>query len=314
MSSTLTVNFSLRQNKAIERSIAFDALRMVATELNGDPVYVGLGSVWFQDFRLAHRLLGVEKMISIERDADVFARAEFNRPFASIEMVEGPTEDVLPVLLDRDDLMGRPWIVWLDYDQQIDEDRLEELSRLIVALPDRSALLTTFNARDNAYAHDASRRFDALRELFGEDIVADDLQEPTLKGPVFMRALAQCVLDHLSARAVQSGRPGGFVPGIRLLYHDSVNMITVGGFLPGTSAASSCQGMVRSDGWCGFEDALIKTQPLTIREVQALCRLLPSDTGLVQKARESLGFNLSDTQLDFFSRHYLRYPTYAEIL
>jgi hypothetical protein len=33
-------------------------------------VYVGFGSVWFQDFILFHRHLGMRDMISIERDAD----------------------------------------------------------------------------------------------------------------------------------------------------------------------------------------------------------------------------------------------------
>ena len=312
MSSTVTVNFSLRQNKAIERAIVFDALRAVVTELGEEPIYVGLGSVWFQDFRLAHKFLGVEKMISIEQNASVFTRAEFNRPFAAIEMCRGATEDVLPELLDRDDLKGRPWIVWLDYDQGID-DRLDELSHLVTKLPDGSALLTTFNAQDGSYAADANQRFDALQDMFGENIVSDELRQPTLKGPTFMRALAQCVLDYLANTAIQGGRPGGFIPGIRLLYRDTVNMVTVGGFFPGESAVSSCKRLVESEGWCGFEEALIKMQPLTIREVQALCRHLPSDSGFSSAAKESLGFELSDDQFDFFSRHYLRYPTYAEI-
>ena len=41
MSSTLAINFSLRQNKAIERAITFDALRIAVIEIGKNPVYVG---------------------------------------------------------------------------------------------------------------------------------------------------------------------------------------------------------------------------------------------------------------------------------
>ena len=84
-----------------------------------------------------------------------------------------------------------------------------------------------------------------------------------LKGHKFMSALADCVLKYLSAKAVQSGRQGRFIPGFRLLYRDSAHMITVGGFLPERSATASFKEMVDSDTWCGFEDALIEAQPLT---------------------------------------------------
>ena len=80
MSSTLTINFSLRQNKAIERAIAFDALSMGREFLGEHAVYIGLGSLWFQDFQMAHRLLGVETMVSIEGNESVYSRAEFNAP------------------------------------------------------------------------------------------------------------------------------------------------------------------------------------------------------------------------------------------
>src|SRR4051812_48943425 len=95
-SSSLTINFSLRQNKAIERAIAFDALTAGASLIGAEPVYVGLGSLWFQDFQMAHRYLGVKTMFSIEGDASIYKRAAFNRPFRTIEVLEGLSDVVVP--------------------------------------------------------------------------------------------------------------------------------------------------------------------------------------------------------------------------
>jgi hypothetical protein len=314
MSSTFTVNFSLRQNKAIERSIAFDALKSTINALGESPVYVGLGSVWFRDFQLAHRALGIDKMVSIESESAVFARANFNRPYGSIEVVEGLTTDVIPTLLDRPDLSVRPWIVWLDYDKEMDDARLDELAGLVRNLPAGSALLTTFNAKPSNYARDTDPRREVITYLFGDDIVGANVDDAAFNDQGLMKTLARCLSDYLVAVAIHAGRAGGFVPGLRLLYRDSVNMVTVGGFLPTPDRAAELKAQVQDGQWFGFEDVVIETQPLTVREIYALWQLLPSEQGLTQDQVQALGFELGEEQLRFFERHYLRYPTYAEIL
>ena len=100
MSSTNYVDFSLRQNKSIERLIVFDGLRrIIDTCALEDLIYIGLGSVWFTDFILAHRNLGIETMFSIEQDDIVFKRAEFNKPYRTLEVIHGESQDVVPELL-----------------------------------------------------------------------------------------------------------------------------------------------------------------------------------------------------------------------
>src|SRR3954470_22753066 len=123
MKSTNYVDFSIRQNKTIERGIVFMGLSRLRRALDGmEFVYVGLGSVWFVDFDLAHRELGIENMVSIESDPTLYRRATFNKPYRTVEVIEGTSYDVIPALLsDRDDLTRHPWILWLDYDEAIDE-------------------------------------------------------------------------------------------------------------------------------------------------------------------------------------------------
>ncbi len=314
MSSTFSINFSLRQNKAIERAIAFDALVAAKSDLGADPIYVGLGSVWFRDFQLAHRALRIDTMVSMEGEPSVFARAAFNRPYGSIEVVLGWSTDVLPELLVRDDLLERPWIVWLDYDKEMNADRRDELADLVRRLPDGSAVLTTFNANSGNYATDLDVRREVLIDLFGSAIVDSAAEESAFKDHGLMSTLAHALSDYLEAVAIHAGREGGFVPALRLLYRDSANMVTVGGFLPSPDRTSRLTSLTASPDWFGFEDVVIETQPLTVREIHALWQLLPSNTPLSVEQVRKLGFELSEKELKFFERHYLRYPTYAELV
>lgn len=312
MSSTRTINFSLRQNKAIERTIAFDALSQARDFIGNDLVYVGLGSLWFRDFQLAHRLFAIDTMISIESDDLVFKRAEFNRPYGCIEVVKGDTTDVLPELLERESIKDRPWIVWLDYDASLDDDRVLELATLVESLRAGSVLLVTFNARPTTYGRETRDRREALRELFGSDIVDPKLPDNDFDGQGLMRTLARGMLDYLEATSVRSGRHGEpFIPSVRLLYRDSAPMVTVGGFIPEESDVNACRTMVQAPSWFGFDDVEINTEPLTIREINALSQLLPGDQLTLETVRQ-LGFEISQDQLRFFENHYLRYPLYVE--
>lgn len=313
MSSSLTINFSLRQNKAIERAIAFDALVAGRAFLGEDAVYVGLGSLWFQDFQMAHRNLGIQTMVSIEGDASVFKRADFNRPFRTIEVVEGLSNVIVPQLLGRDDLKARPWVVWLDYDRELTDDRLDELEAIMNNVPDGSVLLTTFNAKAKNYGEDSATRREVLTDLFTEDYVAPNLPDEAFDEPQLMSTLASGLLDYLQGVAVREGREGRFVPGMRLLYRDSTYMATVGGFLPRPMDTAECEAMTTAESWCGFEDAIIETHPLTVRELLALSKLMPVDGQLDPAAVAQLGFELAEDQLRFYERHYVHYPVYAEI-
>jgi N-glycosylase/DNA lyase len=72
--------------------------------------YIGFGSIWFTDCVLFHRALGIEDIISIEKEQAHQARFNFNNPYRGIELRMGTAAEVLP---------GMDWthrsIVWLDY-------------------------------------------------------------------------------------------------------------------------------------------------------------------------------------------------------
>ena len=85
MASFTTVNYSLRPSKSIQRSLVFEAVQILQGTLDlNEMVYIGFGSIWFTDFQMAHKLLNVTDMVSIEADAIGYSRAVFNQPYRTV--------------------------------------------------------------------------------------------------------------------------------------------------------------------------------------------------------------------------------------
>jgi hypothetical protein len=316
MSSTSFVDFSVRQNKAIERSIVFGCLQELARKMElENPVYVGFGSVWFVDFIQAHRHLAVDTMISIESDEIIFNRAKFNKPFRTVEVYQGFSSSVIPELLHNEQYAGRPWIVWLDYDSALDEDKLAELQYLIQELPENSILLTTFTASSRYYGKKDSKREEFLRGLLGDALVDSPFPDAeSLKNvAVQMKVLSQSALDFLVAAGLQGGRAGGAFPAFRLMYQDGSPMVTVGVALTSGATSTPVEELIGSAGWRGEIDQPISTPPLTAREMNALQAALPTQAPLTRADVREMGFDLLDDQIASFTRHYLEYPSFVQV-
>jgi len=313
MSSTGRIDYSVRQNKSIERSIVFDGLRVIYSvpELTGLPVYIGLGSVWFTDFHLAHRLLGVVDMISIESDPITAARAEFNRPYRTVKVIPRDSLEVIADLLTEDALSVRPWIVWLDFDQALDEDRLIQIDDLVRFAPEDSTILATFSATRGQYGKPA-QRVAMLQGLLGSslsdaataDVVADEMGLSDI--------LARSLENRMVSLALGTGRPGA-IPAFRLVYKDGTPMVTVGVYLPSSTQLDRTRRAMDDPSWCGIVERPITTPPLTAREVNAMRALLPSTSSLSRADIQRVGFDLDDDQLDAFTTHYTRYPAFAQL-
>lgn len=63
------IDYSLRPAKHAERRMMCDVFRRLRPFGRvEDYMYVGFGSVWFSDFSLFHRALGIRDMLSIEKE------------------------------------------------------------------------------------------------------------------------------------------------------------------------------------------------------------------------------------------------------
>ncbi len=191
--STLTsserINYSLRPNKHIERTIVFRALQALEQELKISRYrYIGMGSLWFVDFLMAHRLLRISDMLSVE--GKLFPRAHANRPLSCIRVIEGQTSTVLR----KEPLKDKPAVVWLDYDGPTTADVLEDLAYVVGELPNGSAVLVTVNAnppRDKA-------KIDAVETVLGDLLTASLTPEQQRDSPDgFAGVIAQSITGHL---------------------------------------------------------------------------------------------------------------------
>ena len=307
------VNYSLRPSKSIQRQVVFEGMRQLQAQLDFDRMaYVGFGSIWFTDFVLAHKILGIDDMFSIEADEVGFARAVYNAPYATVRVRHGFAKDVLPTLFGDPELTDRPWMAWLDFDYAFDESLRDDVRSLIENAPMNSAVLITFNGHEMKYGA-APDRPERLRDLFGS-VVPDELPKKACKDERMQETLADLALDFMQSVAAEIARPGGFVPAFRVIYRDQSPMVTVGGVLPAKGAAGVASTVVRDGSWPGKPAKPIMAPHLTIREASALQSKLPRADKLSRALVQSLGFDLADEQIEAFETYYRQYPAFAQVI
>lgn len=314
MASFDSVNYSLRPSKSVQRGLVFEGLRAISTALGLDnAVYVGFGSIWFTDFVMAHKVLSIDDMVSIETNEIGFRRAVFNKTYRTITMMHGLSQEKLPELLLIQGYVARPWIVWLDYDSALNEGVVQDFQWVLNNAPPNSICLFTFSATQNAYGDKPIHRPARIKALLG-DVVPDDLSKDACSKEALPVTLAQLAMDYLKSEVADSARPGGFVEAFRIPYLDSVGMVTVGGILPAVGAVPAVRSVVSSDTWRCLTNEVIQAPQMTLKEVAALQAELPQIMQITRAHIQSLGFDLQDEQIQSFQRYYKYLPNFAEIV
>ena len=313
MGSFDTINYSLRPSKTIQRQIIFDGLRTLRARLQLDnAVYIGFGSIWFVDFVLAHRMLGIDDMISIESDDIGFARARFNSPYKTVRVMHGLSSNILPGLYEDEEFNERPWVIWLDYDREFDEDLRDDTRSVLENAPESTVFLITFDGGETKYGN-AKDRPGRLRELFG-DVVPDDISKDQCKSDRMQNTLADLAISFMESVSADSRRPGGFLPAFKINYKDTAQMITVGGIVPAPAIAANAAAVVNQSGWRCTPNSPIVAPHLTTREAIALQSQLPDANGLTRNTVKSLGFDLEHEQISVYANYYREWPSFAQIV
>ena len=207
-----SIDYSLRPAKYAERRMLCDIFRRLSSF---SPVenyrYVGLGSVWFSDFILFHRALGIRNMLSIERSVASKSRFEANKPYW-IDIDFRSSTHVLPGL----DYSGKNFL-WLDYDDTITFDMLLDVSAIASRIQSGSALALSVQcvrAPDVAEATRARETdpsalsaVERFRARMQGDRVSPDIQETDLAGWSFgklSRELFYAEIDRVLANRKMS--------------------------------------------------------------------------------------------------------------
>lgn len=305
-----SINYSIRPNKNVERKLIVSSLQRVARRFPvQDYRYVGFGSMWFSDFTLFHRHLGISDMVTIEKIVSRKRRVEFNKPYSCIDVRMGEASAVLGDLVE-----AKRSLVWLDYDGGIASATSGDVEIAVGAMTSGSMIMLSVNAmmeqlnvRDDD--GDPVKPIDHLVELTGRAGLASE--ENRLTRNDFPSFVAEILHERIQSAAL--GRPGfAYVPIWNFLYADGADMITVGGMVVDEADAAllaECElgelpFLMTAD---PFE---IRLPMLTDKEKRELDRLMPRDAPI--KASD-LPFELRDTELEAYRKFYLEYPLFGEI-
>lgn len=312
MPSFNAVNYSLRPNKSIQRSIVFEGLHALQQQLGiRGSVYIGFGSVWFTDFTFASRALDLSSLVSIEQDEVGWKRAEFNKPFRNVRVEHGMSTEILENLSRDGTLNSRHWIVWLDYDGALDETVIEDIRFVVENAPINSVLLLTFNAVGKNYGK-PRQRAERIRSLLGA-VVPEGLSDQECDDANIASTLGRYVTDFIISAALSVSRPGGFEPAFKIFYRDGASMVTVGGVLPAPGAVPQTKSCLTDKAWGGRPELPITTPLLTLKEAAVLQAQLPRRSPLTRKSVQRLGFDLEEEQIRAFEKFYKYYPSFAQI-
>lgn len=313
MASFDGVDYSIKPSKSIQRQVVFDGIRTLKSHLDlSNMVYVGFGSIWFVDFVMAHKLLDIEDMVSMEKNEVVYRRALFNKPYATVQVRHGHSSGLLSQLYNDGNFTIRPWVVWLDYNYPLNEALKDDIRSVIERSPVDTVFLVTFNGSGTSYGQ-PNDRVTRLRNLLG-DVVPDDLSKAHCNGKEMQETLADLTINFMKSIGVETARPGGFKPAFRIIYKDVSPMITVGGIMPSPEKSNTANGVIDTETWKCNPEMRIVAPSLTIREASTLQSLLPRGDALSRITVQEQGFDLEDGQIESFERYYREYPTFAQII
>lgn len=324
------INYSLRPAKAVERKMLGEAFRrLYPFQRLTDYRYVGFGSIYFADFQLIHRALGISDMVSVEKNTNAEECFLFNKPYRSIELRFGHSNEILP---------GLDWskrsILWLDYDGSLDTDVLADIDTFCARAISGSMLVISVNAQVVREPSPDARK--SIAESLGEEFDLDryrldqlhalipskvpfgtkgsDLRGRTALCSIFARVILNEIKEVLATRNSVLIDPEKleFKQVIRFHYSDGAQMLTLGGVLVRSadqelfkSAAFDKLDFCRS----GDEAYEIKVPCLTAREIRHLNSQLPSEspTGLQAPG-------VPEDDLRIYAEMYRYFPAFTEIL
>lgn len=305
------INYQTRPAKYAERRMLRDVFRRTApfgqTE---DAQYVGFGSLWFADFILFHRSLGIRRMVSIEEATGAAKRFNDNRPFDIRLMMESAAKAIPKI-----DWTTRQF-VWLDYDGVFVNSMLRELSTVVSKVPVGSVIAITINvARAAEFSEDVEDDLspvERFQEHFADFDVPATISEEDLIGYPFSKLVEKTVFETASravqARAGVDAQTYQFRRVCSFRYSDGVPMITLVGIVFNDAVAAKLEECAFSqlDFIQGTEgEVTIDVPILTARECVTLDAQLP----VLGKGEIQFG-SIPEREAKLYMRFYRHLPNY----
>jgi len=304
-----SINYDLRPAKNIERKMLAEAIgALTAFAPLKTYSYVGFGSPYFTDFALFHRVLGISKMHSIEKDVDNRSRFEFNRPLACIQLHFGRSTTVLPGLRWSD-----PVIAWLDYDGKLDHTVLADIAIFCQNAVSGSVVLISVNARPERQEHLRRKKLEnqlRARYKIPPDITNFDFGgwgTATISRRIIFNEISECLTRVNSG--LQAADKKKYEQLFNFHYKDSAEMLTTGGIIfkeTDHPRFNTCDFTENYDFIRTQADAYhIEVPNLTFREFHYLNSQLPKQGHLSAKG-------IPSEDLEKYKRIYRWFPRFSE--
>lgn len=306
--SYASVFYDLRPAKQVERRMIMDGLSRLMN--GGVPIreyqYTGFGSIYFVDFILLYKLIGIRRFMTVEYDHDITKRVAFNRPYATIDIRMSPIGDVIPELS-----RALRHVLWLDYDSCVTSSMLQDMVLAGHHLSDGSLLLVTIDAEPPKGMSSPSAAAAYVSEQSGDYLPVDFDESwcaPSRR--------AGTILE-IAGRAIRSGvAPNGrrFLPLFKFVYADGHEMVTVGGIVGGAREEKVVEACDWSE--APYVRRTLKAEPyrihvprLTRRERLFLDQHMPAD----RRWRPGK-FELDEDEVAAYREIHRFYPLYGELL
>jgi hypothetical protein len=306
-------SYLLRPSKQVERKLFLEVLKSLSRGgLDIDNyTYVGLGSVFYADFVLFHKYLGIKRMICIERDP-IPRRMKFNRPYRFVRLLMKPVAEAIPTLPRH-----TPVLAWLDYEDAPSQEIMSDVAGIIRVVSPDSLVIVTVNADGRGLGlhsggdSDGRRLKSALADLRGAIGKFASLKREDLAAAKLPKVIAAALKAHM---AEQAARRFGvtFTPLFGFSYADGQRMVTVGGVVGNAGTARKLRlAKVLEIPFCrpSQDPVTISVPPLTERERSWITQNMRR--GLTAGG---LRFELDEELFQSFKTYSRFYPTYVETL
>lgn len=308
------VHYEFRPAKQVERRMLLHALNSLRDV--GYPIssyeYTGLGSIYFIDFVLFHRYLGLTKLTSVEGDVEVKRRVDFNCPYELIKVVHDDMSAQIARLSNE-----RRHIIWLDFDSLLTRELLDAVQLAAAQLTIESVLLVTVDVEPPGRPEDGPRKYNPIVWMQHFKIEAKGLLWRGANRSDFTRDALPTTNARILKAAIDWGlqtRDAKFIDMFSFLYADGHRMLSLGGMIGTADDERRIRALDKSELFFLKDDVTndpfqIRVPLVTRKERHCLDQHMPCRKGWAPDE-----FEMKPDDVEDYSKIYRYYPAYTEML
>lgn len=308
MNSPSKINYELRPLKFTERRMFLSCFQRICSHYKGEYQYIGFGGLAFTDFKLFHKELHINDLISIEGGEFSIEKLQFNSPFSFIKIKKSFSTIALSEIS-----FDKKSIVWLDYDGVLDNYFFDDLTLIFSKLCKGSLYLVTCNRELKFSDTGAEYTKEEFKKVFGNKIPFD-ITNADFSSENNHKTIRKLLMDHISKiidDRNKSEESLKFTQLFNILYEENrgAKMLTYGGVLMDKSEDVEHIGLSTFD-FLSFNDNpyRLKIPNLTRKEIDFInYNLFTNEEYLINQNI------ISENDINKYKKTYKYLPNYYDI-